>query len=202
MSLESAQIETTGIPCQANKKGTYHELEERTDNPMNYTPDGKEENQCNCEQMTCKVDCQRKHTCHVYWCEKCRPEEYQEGTKEEKPKCPGCRTFNTVGVHSFSCSVRNEKVVVSVTPKEDWKEEFREYFDKTLKPKKPTMKNLDRELCINFIESLLSSYKQELAEKIKERDSKMYGYYKSVFEEGFEGGYPVEWDDFIHSDTK
>ncbi len=32
---------------------------------------------------------------------------------------------------------------------------------------------------------------------IKERDSKMWGYYKSVFEEGFEGGYPAQWDDFM-----
>ena len=31
-------------------------------------------------------------------------------------------------------------------------EDFREYFDKTLKPKKETMKNLDRELCVNALE--------------------------------------------------
>jgi len=30
---------------------------------------------------------------------------------------------------------------------------------------------------------------------ISERESKMYGYYKSVFEEGFDGGYPVEYDE-------
>lgn len=29
---------------------------------------------------------------------------------------------------------------------------------------------------------------------IRARDSKMYGYYKSVFEHDFEGGYPIEWD--------
>jgi hypothetical protein len=33
----------------------------------------------------------------------------------------------------------------------DWEVEFRDYFDKTLKPKKPTIGDLDRELCINFI---------------------------------------------------
>ena len=37
----------------------------------------------------------------------------------------------------------------------DWREEFREYFDKTLKPKKPTIGGLDREICINFIANLL-----------------------------------------------
>jgi len=37
-----------------------------------------------------------------------------------------------------------------------WEEDFREYFDKTLKPKKPTMGNLDRELCIDFIGKQIS----------------------------------------------
>ncbi len=41
------------------------------------------------------------------------------------------------------------------TPKESgWREEFREYFDKTLKPKKPTIKNLDRELLVDFISKI------------------------------------------------
>lgn len=33
----------------------------------------------------------------------------------------------------------------------EWEKEFRGYFDKTLKPKKPTIKNLDRELIVDFI---------------------------------------------------
>lgn len=47
----------------------------------------------------------------------------------------------------------------------DWRDEFREYFDKTLKPKKPTMGGLDRELCINFIENLLSHHLEAEREK-------------------------------------
>lgn len=31
---------------------------------------------CECEEMTCKVGCTKKHTCHSYWCEKCQPERY------------------------------------------------------------------------------------------------------------------------------
>jgi len=46
------------------------------------------------------------------------------------------------------------------TTHKDWREEFREYFDKTLKSKKPTMGGLDRELCIDFIEKLLLSQKE------------------------------------------
>jgi len=41
-------------------------------------------------------------------------------------------------------------------PPKTWQDDFREYFDKTLKPKKPSMGGLDRELCIDFIEKLLS----------------------------------------------
>lgn len=34
-----------------------------------------------------------------------------------------------------------------------------------------------------------------IEEAIKRRESKMYHYYKSVFVDGFEGGYPAEYDD-------
>lgn len=32
-------------------------------------------------------------------------------------------------------------------------------------------------------------------ERVKQRDSRMYSYYKSVFQDGFEGGYPIEWNE-------
>lgn len=55
----------------------------------------------------------------------------------------------------------------------NWEGEFREYFDKTLKPKKPTMANLDRELCIDFIRKLLAEREAESREKmIKEIERK------------------------------
>lgn len=51
----------------------------------------------------------------------------------------------------------------------DWPTEFREYFDKTLKPKKPTMGNLDRELLVDFIRKVeavaVESYKRSLVKK-------------------------------------
>lgn len=55
---------------------------------------------------------------------------------------------------------------MSQPPKEEWKEEFREYFDKTLKTKKPTMKNLDREICISFIEKTLAAERARIAEQV------------------------------------
>ena len=36
--------------------------------------------------------------------------------------------------------------------------------------------------------------KDYIKKLISERESKMYGYYSSVFKEGFEGGYPMEYD--------
>jgi hypothetical protein len=35
--------------------------------------------------------------------------------------------------------------------REEGDKEFREYFDKILRPQRTTMKDLDRELCINYI---------------------------------------------------
>lgn len=52
-------------------------------------------------------------------------------------------------------------------------EEFREYFDRCLKPKKPTMKNLDREICINFITTLLEKQREEYVEMIESKMDNM-----------------------------
>ena len=37
--------------------------------------------------------------------------------------------------------------------------------------------------------------KDYIKKLISERESKMYHYYKSVFTEDFEGGYPIEYDE-------
>lgn len=50
----------------------------------------------------------------------------------------------------------------------EWADEFREYFDKALKPKKPTMGNLDRELCVDFISKLLSKERERVIEMVEE----------------------------------
>ena len=47
--------------------------------------------------------------------------------------------------------------ILSQPPEGEWRAEFREYFDRCLKPKEPTMRNLDRELCIDFIEKRIST---------------------------------------------
>ena len=49
----------------------------------------------------------------------------------------------------------------------NWEENFREYFDRTLKPKKPTMGGLDRELCVDFISKVLNSQLIELKEEVE-----------------------------------
>lgn len=75
-----------------------------------------------------------------------------------------------MGVHSFTCPIRNKKIEISVSP-QSWEVEFREYFDKCLKPKKPTIKNLDRELVIDFINKTLASQKEELKGRINELET-------------------------------
>lgn len=41
----------------------------------------------------------------------------------------------------------------------------------------------------------MNNWTKEFDERIKQRDSRMFGYYKSVFQDGFEGGYPIEWNE-------
>ena len=51
----------------------------------------------------------------------------------------------------------------------DWREEFREYFDKVLKAKKPTIKNLDREILVNAVSSILKSKQEEIERAIDKK---------------------------------
>lgn len=43
--------------------------------------------------------------------------------------------------------------------------------------------------------SRLTSLKNKILKPLRERDGKMYGYWKAVFEDDFERGYPILWDD-------
>lgn len=52
--------------------------------------------------------------------------------------------------------------------KQDWKEEFRGYFDKMLKPKKPTIKNLDREILVDFIKNTHTTLLQSVVKDLLE----------------------------------
>ena len=78
----------------------------------------------------------------------------------------------------YSTPLPHEPAITS-TPTKTWREEFREYFDKVLKPKKPTMKNLDRELCVNFIEKVEREARGEIIEMLensKAEHRKSYGH--------------------------
>ncbi len=48
----------------------------------------------------------------------------------------------------------------------DWEKELSEYIDKTLKPKKPGIKNLDREIVIDFVRKLLDQRTKEVIDEI------------------------------------
>ncbi len=62
----------------------------------NPEPLENKEEKCRCEQDTCKEDCTRNHTCHVYWCKKCKPERYtaieQEAINIDTPQTPEWET--------------------------------------------------------------------------------------------------------------
>ena len=62
--------------------------------------------------------------------------------------------------------------------KEDWREEFRDYFDKRLKPKKPTMKNLDRELLVDFIEKTIQTTRAKTLEEAQEKAGSLNYYWQ------------------------
>lgn len=65
-------------------------------------------------------------------------------------------------------------------PVENWEKEFREYFDKTLKTKKPTIKNLDRELLVDFIRKLLIKEREEARQDALNETVEKYGHFKNL----------------------
>ena len=44
----------------------------------------KNKSKCNCEEISCKNNCEKNHTHKTFWCEKCHPERYVE----EKSQSP------------------------------------------------------------------------------------------------------------------
>lgn len=49
----------------------------------------------------------------------------------------------------------------------EWADELREYFDRHLKAKKPGMKNLDREILVDFVRKTLASHNNSLVERLE-----------------------------------
>lgn len=69
-------------------------------------------------------------------------------------------------------------------PVSSWEDEFRQYFDQNLKSKKAGIKNLDMEIILSRIKSLLFDQKEKIVETIKAVDYKnrrrTKGHYRSV----------------------
>lgn len=117
----------------------------------------------------------------------------------ENVNCPvhGLRPLNQAPEEEIRTGGSEFHIFTPAPESKEWIAEFREYFDKTLKPKKPTMVNLDREIMVDFIQKLISkarsealdAYKQSLCEKIEHQAhfSKLAGskydgyiYYKDI----------------------
>lgn len=52
------------------------------------------QNNCECEEMSCKKGCTKNHTHKGFWCEKCHPERYTQNNNVET-RCKVCRNINT-----------------------------------------------------------------------------------------------------------
>lgn len=83
---------------------------------------------------------------------------FPEPTMSEEDCCGECRMKDSGAPDETQYHCINTKCKychLESSMSEEWEEEFRKYFDKTLKPKKQTIKNLDREIIIDFIRKLL-----------------------------------------------
>src|ERR1035437_10632301 len=49
-----------------------------------------EKEQCTCKENSCLSDCNRRHTCKTFWCEKCRPQTEELGTTVAEKECSIC----------------------------------------------------------------------------------------------------------------
>lgn len=148
------------------------------------------------------------------------------GTKEgEKCNCKDIGNWTACEVHGFKSDEKLDKEILKpgsiIRSNEDsgmeWSEElyvngiedliFHCKMLAACRDKKQGMDDIrnDIEKIESFIRHLLASNTKECDERwrefMKRRDSKMYSYYKSVFEDDFEGGYPIDWDD-INLDNK
>ena len=66
-------------------------------------------------------------------------------------------------------SLHSEKDVNNLNFIEQKIEELREFFDKALKPKKPTIKNLERELLVDFFRQALKEQAEQVVAEERER---------------------------------
>lgn len=95
------------------KVGEQFEADYQRNNPMNQ-PIQENKEECKCEEMSCKAGCTERHTCHVFWCEKCHPERYQE-TQDEIQE---------------DTTLMEEKLEALTTPQNTSREEIRERWRK------------------------------------------------------------------------
>lgn len=84
----------------------------------------------------------------------------------QEKKCEGCKTFETVGVHSFSCPIRNEKITISTPTAPELKKDIDtvllEIFgrDDGFSEERAQLKS--------YVESLLQAEREKLLNKIVE----------------------------------
>ena len=83
-------------------------------------------------------------------------------------------------------------VIPQIENKPTWVEELRIFFDKELRPRKPTMKNLEREMLVDFVKKEKTKSSDEVI-KIVEDTISEFGdqgieVVAGILEESFHGG--------------
>lgn len=108
-----------------------------------------------------EYDCQWENCSGGQYCEK----HSLESRPSAEEECI-CQIYRDAGSpptpYAWKCKAKTH---IS-PPAETWEEEFREYFNKCLKPKRPTINGLDREMIIDFIHKRVSSARTEVLEEI------------------------------------
>lgn len=103
--------------------------------------------------------------------------------KKEERHCDGCKIFATMGVHSFHCKIRDEKIVVSTIPtppkalREEWIDDIDNYIDYHGEADKEDIEPfIIKENIKNFIKETIKRDR----ERIKEKLNMLNVYYRPI----------------------
>ena len=76
---------------------------------------------CNCEEMTCKIGCNRRHTHHGYHCEKCKPELIQPMADTDEALHEADKQNDLLNTHFEEQRIHDLKIGVDKVMEEVWR---------------------------------------------------------------------------------
>lgn len=146
--------ETPSTRGECQKCGVRH-IVGSGKNPLCHTPAPAEIKVCPihdkthyCEYKIGGAKCECKCTCPTK----------KALAQPQEEECSECGSRNEGQTGEYPCKKCG---LPGLWDGEPWEEELRDYIDKTLKPRKPGMKNLDREIIIDFVRQTVAKAKAE-----------------------------------------